>query len=326
VSQSVHATAVESLVSEPRGAAARACAALIETTKPRITRLVTVTSGVGFVMAALTQPWDPAQLLLGGAGAVVGTSFSAAGANALNQWWERERDARMPRTSGRPLPEGRLKPAAVLTLGAALGALGVATLWAACGLVPATVALTTILLYVLVYTPLKPVTPWATIIGAVPGALPPVIGWTAARGAGGSGLEALQELGPWALFAIMFVWQIPHFQAIAWLYRDDYASGGYRVLPVVDPSGRRTARSIVLWSVALVPATVAPALLMKSAPASLYGIIAALLGVGFFLLSLRLVRTRERADARKAFIASIVHLPLVLVMLVAFAVMSKVLF
>jgi protoheme IX farnesyltransferase len=326
VSQSVPATAVQSLVSEPRSAAARACGALIETTKPRITRLVTVTSGVGFALAALTQRWEPGQLLLGIGGALVGTSLSAAGANALNQWLERERDARMPRTAHRPLPEGRLKAPAVLGLGLALCAAGVAVLLAACGPTPAAVSLATILLYVLLYTPLKPVTPWATIVGAVPGALPPVIGWTASRAAGGVGMGSLAEVGPWALFAIMFVWQIPHFLAIAWMYRDDYAAGGYRVLPVVDPSGRRTARSIVLWSIALIPATVAPALLMKPAPATLYAIIAGLLALGYLLLGLRLVRTRERADARKAFIASIVHLPLVLMLLVAFAVMSRVLF
>jgi protoheme IX farnesyltransferase len=307
---------------------ARTVGALVETTKPRITRLVTVTSGVGFALAALSQRWELGQLVLAGAGAVVGTSLSAAGANSLNQWMERERDARMPRTMSRPLPEGRLKPGAVAGLGVALGAAGVAVLWVACGAVPAAVSLATILLYLLVYTPLKPVTPWATVVGAVPGALPPLIGWTASRAADGVGIESLREIGPWAIFAIMFVWQIPHFLAIAWMYRDDYAAGGYRVLPVVDPSGRRTARSIVLWSLVLIPATVAPALMreMKSAPASLYAIIAGLLGVGFFLLSLRLVRTRERADARKAFIASIVHMPLVLMLLVAFAVMSRVLF
>lgn len=328
MSQSVPAAGVDDLASfaAPRGAAARAASALIETTKPRITRLVTITSGMGFVLGCLGRSWSLQELAITGIGAVVGTSLSAAGANALNQWAERDRDARMPRTARRPLPQGRLKPATVALVGAALAAAGVLVLLAACGWVAAMVSLATVLLYLFIYTPLKPITPLATVVGAIPGALPPVIGWAAAPGAGGQGLETLAQPWPWALFAIMFVWQIPHFLAIAWMYRDDYAAGGYRVLPVVDPSGRRTARSILAWSLVLIPATVAPALMMHAAPASLYAIIAIVLGVGFFALSLRLARTRERADARRAFIASIVHLPVVLATLVAFAVLSKVLF
>src|ERR1043165_9021747 len=286
------------LVQTPRSVAARTAGALLETTKPRITLLVTITSGVGYALSALSRSWEPGPLAVSAGGALVGTALSAAGANALNQWLERDRDARMQRTAGRPLPEARLTPVAVFGAGCLLSLVGVLTLWAACGPTAAMVSLATILLYILAYTPLKPVTPLATIVGAVPGALPPVIGWAAARA--DLGYLSLADRGPWILFAIMFVWQVPHFLAIAWMYRDDYAAGGYRVLPVVDPSGRRTARSIVAWSVLLIPVSIAPALLMAPAPASLYAVIAGLLGVGFFLLTLRLVRTRERTDARKA--------------------------
>ncbi|MEX2219900.1 MAG: heme o synthase [Phycisphaerales bacterium] len=323
MSQSVQATAVESLVEAPRAGLLPCAAAIVETTKPRITRLVTITAAVGFALGAIDRRWELGELLIAGLGVLAGTALSAAGANSLNQWLERERDARMPRTAGRPLPEGRLKPGAVVIAGSLLALVGVLTLWAACGPIAALVSLTTILLYLLCYTPLKPVTPLATVVGAVPGALPPVIGWAAARYT--EGPEALLHVGPWALFAIMFVWQVPHFLAIAWMYKDDYAAGGYRVLPVVDPTGRRTARSIVAWSLLLVPATVAPALLMDAAPASLYALITLIMGLGFFGLSWRVVRSGRREDARKAFIASIIHLPLVLVAVVAFAVISRVL-
>jgi len=183
------------------------------------------------------------------------------------------------------------------------------------------VSLTTILVYVLIYTPLKPVTPWATVVGAVPGALPPLIGYTAAAQSG-QGLALLLQPGAWALFAIMFVWQMPHFMAIAWMYKDDYALGGYRVLPVVDPTGRKTARSILVWSVALVPVSIAPVILMKPIPAGVFGVLAAAMGVGFLLLSIKLAKTLARPDARRMFIASIIHLPLLLVLLVVCCAVS----
>jgi protoheme IX farnesyltransferase len=183
------------------------------------------------------------------------------------------------------------------------------------------VSLATVLVYLLLYTPLKPVTPQATLIGAVPGALPPLIGYSAAAGSAAS----LVEPGALALFAIMFIWQIPHFLAIAWIYRDDYAKGGYRVLPVVDRGGGRTARAMLLWAGLLIPAALAPAWTMKPVAAAVYGVLAAAMGLAYFWLTLRVARTRERADARRAFIASVIHLPLLLVLIVACAGLSRLL-
>ena len=288
-------------------------ASMIEATKPRITRLVAITSGVGFMAAALTRKWELQDLILTGFGALLGTVLSAAGANALNQWVERDRDALMNRTCGRPLPTQRLEPATVLTAGILLGLLGVGTLWLLCGLTPALVSLATILIYVLIYTPLKPITHHATLIGAIPGALPPLIGFTAASTLGPA---SLLQPGAWVLFGIMVIWQIPHFLAIAWMYKDDYATGGYKVLPVIDPTGKRTARSIFTWSLLLLPAAISPVILMKPIPAGVYGILAAAMGIGFFLLCLKLTRTLARTDARRTFIASIIHLPLLLVLMV----------
>lgn len=296
--------------------------AIVEASKPRITRLVTITSGVGFAMAALTRRWEMADLAITASAALAGTALSASGANALNQWMERDRDALMPRTCDRPLPQGRLAPPMALSAGTILAAAGVLLLWVLCGPIPALVSLATVLIYLFLYTPLKPVTPLATLIGAVPGALPPLIGWTAAAGTGAS---SLLDAGAIILFSIMFIWQIPHFLAIAWMYRDDYAAGGYRVLPVVDRDGRRTARSILGWSIAMVPATVAPVVLMQGPAAIAFGVIAGAMGLAFLALTVKVVRTRERADARRAFIASVIHLPLVLVFMVACAVLSKIL-
>lgn len=310
MSRSIPATTAAALETPARLGAA----ALYETTKPRITRLVTITSGVGFVLAALARPWTALELALAAAGCVLGTALSAAGANALNQWWEQDRDGRMPRTRRRPLPEGRLTPASVFWTGVALGVLGVALLWALCGPVPAAVSAATILSYLLVYTPLKPVTPLATIVGAVPGALPPLIGWTA--GSGAPGWASLAEPVGWALFLILFVWQVPHFLAIAWLYRDDYAQGGYKVLPVVD-SGERTSAAILAWSVLLVPVTLAPSLMAGPGPGPVYGWIALLSGIAYLYFASRLAISRSRRDARTTFIASVIHLPILMVALVA---------
>jgi heme o synthase len=305
--------------------AARFMAAVVETSKPRITRLVTITAGLGFVMAAVGYSWDVVTLLLVAIGAIGGTALSSAGANTLNQWYERERDSRMPRTVNRPIPTGRLSPGAALAAGLTVAVSGVLILWALCGIVPAAVSFTTIVLYVLVYTPLKPVTPLATLVGAVPGALPPVIGWTAAAQGAGEGWTALTHTSAWLLFAIMFVWQIPHFLAIAWMYKEDYAAGGYRVLPVLDHDGSRTSRAILRWSVLLLPAAVAPALVMAAPFATIFAILAVAMGLGFMFLTWRLVHTGAQADARRTFIASIIHLPLLLGTLVALSVLSTLL-
>lgn len=308
-----------SVAAHPAATDTSVLSALIELTKPRITRLVTITSAVGFVMAALGRPWTAAGLALAAIGCLVGTALSAAGANALNQLIERHRDARMPRTMTRPLPTGRISPGAALRAGVALCALGVGVLWIINGPAPALVSLATILLYLFLYTPLKPVTPWATLVGSVPGALPPLIGWTAAASAFGvaDGFAAMTQLGGWSLVALMVIWQIPHFLAIAWMYREDYARGGYAILPLMDPTGRRTAATILLTSAILLPATLAPGLVMADRLSAVYLAIAVLTGLAFLATAVILFRNITRANARTVFVASIMHLPLLLVAMVA---------
>ena len=310
-------------ISPPAGIRAGAVAvgsALLETTKPRITRLVTITAFVGFVMAASARAWSAPALLLALGGCLLGTALSAAGANALNQLLERDRDARMERTRTRPLPQHRVSPRRVLAVGSALSVAGVGVLWIAAGWLPSAISATTIALYLAAYTPMKPVSPLATVIGAVPGALPPLIGWTA--GIPGGGLGSLASPAAWSLVVIMFVWQIPHFLAIAWMYREDYARGGFRVLPVVDPDGARTVRAMLAWSVCLVPITLMPALFVTERLGPAYLLVAAVSGIGFLGVVWLLAADRSTRRARVVFIGSIVHLPLLLLAMVADAMVS----
>lgn len=289
----------------------RGAGAVVEACKMGITRLVTITAGVGFVMAALTRAWSWELALLGVA-TLVGTAMSAAGANAINQWMERERDGRMDRTKGRPIPSGRVSAGAVLWSGVALSVVGVGVLLYA-GLAPALVSLACVVSYIAVYTPMKTRTTLSTFVGAIPGALPPLIGTTAALG---GGVEVLRDPVGLSLFAIMFVWQLPHFLAIAWMYREDYEAGGYVMLPSVDPDGRVTAMAMTLWSWALVPATLLPAVFMPEAVGVVYPVVAIVTGLAYSVLCARLAVTRRREDARRVFFASIAHLPLLLLVLV----------
>jgi protoheme IX farnesyltransferase len=267
---------------------------LMALTKPRITALVLVTTYVGFYLGARGAfEWTYVLHLL------VGTGLVCGGASTLNQWWERDRDARMRRTAARPLPGARLGPETALAFGVAQAVVGLAQLAAFVNLLAALVAAFTLVTYVFVYTPLKTRTWWCTTVGAVPGALPPVIGWAAARG----GLDA----GAWSLFAIMFLWQLPHFYAIAWMYRDDYARGGFPMLPVVDPTGARTMRHMVVWSLALVPVSVLPALL--GLVGAWYAAAAVTLGLGFVALAAALAARAELVAARRVFLGSILYLP-----------------
>jgi protoheme IX farnesyltransferase len=302
-------------------------AAISELTKPRITRLVTITAGVGFAMAALNRSWQFQDLALTAMGCLGGTALSASGANALNMWWERRRDARMARTARRPLPTGRLTPEGAFFAGMLFSILGVLSLLFLAGPAPALVSLVTILWYVLLYTPLKPITPLNTLIGAVPGALPPLIGWSATAPVFGldnvGGLSVLLQPTGWCLFLLMVVWQIPHFLAIAWMYRDDYAAGGYRMMPIVDPTGRATSMTILVWSVALLATTLAPVPLLEDHLGWGYAAVAAISGVAFIALCVRLARTRTRPDARRVFFASIIHLPLLLMAMVADAMVTR---
>jgi len=265
-------------------------------TKPRLNLLVVATAFAGFYLAAdHPLPW---WLLLH---AVVGTWLVAAGAAAFNQVYERDTDALMRRTRGRPVPDGRLQPSSAFRFASVLVALGLSDLALGANLLAAGVALVTLLCYTLVYTPLKRHTPASTMIGGVPGALPPVIGWTAARGA--LSVEA------WILFAIVFLWQMPHFLAIAWLCREDYRRANIPMLPVVEPDGTSTAAQMVLYSALLVPVSLLPTLAGLSG--RVYFAAALVLGLAFFMLAVRFSRDRDGASARRLFLGSITYLPLV---------------
>lgn len=299
--------------------------ALLETTKPGITRLVTMTSAVGFAMVVLSNAATSEGTLitrLGGLATLwnalaclAGTALSAAGSNTINQWMESERDAAMPRTQARPIPSGRATHTNVFAFGVASCILGLGLLWLVCGVVPMLISLACIVSYVAMYTPLKPVSPLATFIGAIPGALPPMIGASAASHL--EGWNTLREPAGLALFALMFIWQIPHFLALAWLYRDDYAKGGFAVLPAVDAKGSMTVWTVALWALAFIPAAALPAVLMPNVLGMPYAIIAVVSCIAFLLMSARLVLERTRDRARAVFLASVMHLPVLLIAMVA---------
>lgn len=296
---------------------------MVATTKPGITRLVTTTALVGFGLGAVERSLVTGIPALGWlalvvVGTAVGTALAAAGANALNQWMERGPDACMQRTEQRPLPAGRLSPALVLRLGLALAFLGSLVLWITCGWVPAVLATICTLVYTLAYTPSKQLTVFSTLVGTIPGALPPLIGWSAAQG---GGLESLAQPGGWTLFALMTIWQIPHFLAIAWMYRDDYTRAGFRVLAVNDPNGKRTMPTIWWTSVLLVLVTLVPLVTMPDLTGWVYGPMAAISGVIVLRFAWALVRQRTDALARKVFFASIIHLPVLMIALVADALL-----
>jgi protoheme IX farnesyltransferase len=270
-------------------------------TKPRIAAMALLTVAAGALLAGGRDV--PVVPLLH---AVIGAALAAAGASALNQWLERDTDGMMRRTRGRPLPGGRLQPAEVFVLGLGLSIAGVVYL--ACTLATpaaAIVAAITCATYVGVYTPLKSRTSLNTLVGAVPGALPPLIGWCAVRG--NVSVEAIN------LFLLLFIWQVPHFLAIAWIYRDEYARAGLCMLPVVDPSGRRTARQMVLYCLTLLPVSLTPVVLGDAGRIYLAG--AVLLGLIFLASALRFRRTRSLPDARRVVRASLVYLPAVFALL-----------
>ncbi len=266
----------------------------LELTKPRITVMVVFTALVGFVMAS-PGPLELPLLAL----ALAGTGLVASGAAVLNQVIERDTDALMLRTRQRPLAAGRVNVSEAIAFGSIVTGIGLAVLLWGCGALSALVAFSTWASYLFVYTPLKRRTPLATLVGAVPGALPPVIGWTAAA----------RSLDPGAviLFAIMFLWQVPHFLAIAWMYRDDYARGGFPMLPVVDRDGAFTARQAVVHSLALLLVSLAPVAAGMAGPVYLGG--ALLLGLALTAFSVRLLSARDLVAARGLFLASVLYLP-----------------
>jgi protoheme IX farnesyltransferase len=270
--------------------------------KPRLNLLVVGSTLAGYAMAG--GEMGQAFPVLG---TVLGTALVAGGASAYNQILERRSDALMQRTRRRPLPDGRLQVAEALIFATALSLLGLATLAAAVNPLAAVAALATLVSYVLVYTPLKRVTSFATVIGAIPGALPPVIGWAAARG----------ELsrGAWLLFGIVFLWQLPHFLSIAWMFREDYARAGFPMLPVLEPDGRSTGRQTIIYAAALVPLSLAPTLIGLTGRAYFTGALA--LAAIFTTLAVKFALSRSRVDARRLFFGSIIYLPLLWILMIA---------
>jgi len=281
----------------PRAALRRRVADYVALGKPRVVAMVLVTTSVGYYLGSAGSP-----LLLPLAWTLAGTALAAGGTLALNQYMERDVDARMERTRHRPLPDGRLRPGEALAFGVALLAGGLGVLAVAAGGLAAVVTAGISVTYLLLYTPLKRVTSLCSIVGAVPGALPPVAGWAAARGALGA--------EPWILFAIMFLWQIPHSLAIGRVYRDDYARAGILVLPVIDRDGWSTGRQVVTNCLALVPVALMPTLVGLAGP--IYFLVALVLGVGFLWSAIGLARTRSAAAARRLLFASLVYLPVLL--------------
>jgi len=270
---------------------------LMELVKARLTLLVLLTTAVGFYLGA-EQSVDWKAMFH----TVLGTAAGAAGAAALNQWWEHKLDALMQRTQSRPVPAGRMPPTEALIIGSVLGIFGVTYLAFLCNALSAILAATTIIIYIFGYTPLKLVSTFNTALGAVPGALPPMIGWAAARGR----LSA----GAWMLFAIMFFWQLPHFFAIAWMYRDDYARAGFQMISNDDRTGERSASQSVFFCRILFVIAGLPAFIRM---ATVFYLLAELiLGALFIVAAMRFLKTRTRTDARRLFIASIIYLPLLL--------------
>ena len=265
-------------------------------TKPEVNFLVIVSTLAGFYLG-----WrGPLNLILLSS-TLFGTLLVASGTGTLNQFIERASDASMRRTAQRPLPAGRLAPASALWFGILLAVAGGVLLWLVVNALSSVLAVLTLLTYLLFYTPLKKRTALCTLVGAFPGAMPPLIGWAAARGS--LSLEA------WVLYAILFFWQFPHFLAIAWMYREDYSRAGLRMLPQGDVEGRFTAREILAFTLALLPVSVLPVFLGQVGMVYMFG--ALLLGLVFLIYGVRLALHRTKAMARRLVLASVLYLPLV---------------
>ncbi len=267
----------------------------------RLNALVLVTTAVGFIVATTTTPnWTLLAWML------LGTAASAASASMFNQLIESRRDALMQRTEGRPLPQRHISRPLVFLMSVVLAYVGWALLLWSAGWLPATLATGNIVLYALIYTPLKPITSINTIVGAVCGAIPPLVGWTSATGSLSS--------GGWVIAGLLFVWQLPHFMALAWMYREDYARGGFKMLPAVDPSGQVTAQTMVLTSLILVP--LALLVTVYGVAGWWFAIVSIILGCWMIFESFRFLFLRTDASARRVFFTSITYLPLLLLVLV----------
>jgi protoheme IX farnesyltransferase len=269
----------------------------LELTKPRITVLILICTAVGYLFGS-PNSFHLALFVH----VLLGTGLMASGTAALNQWYEADSDAKMRRTSKRPIPAGRMKSVHAFVFGMSLSVAGFADLWIGANALAAALGLFTLATYIFLYTPLKRRSAVCTTVGALPGAMPPLIGYAAASG--------ILDAGALALFLILFVWQFPHFYAIAWMYRDDYARGGIRMLPVIEPDGESTARRIVACSLLLIPVSLVPRFLGMTGS----GYVAAAIVAGLVLLyfGVRLGRERTVLGARHVLLASVLYLPVLL--------------
>jgi heme o synthase len=270
--------------------------------KPRLNGLVVASALAGYAMSG-GDTSDVRRVLA----TVIGTGLIAAGASAFNQLIERDSDALMRRTRLRPLPDGRLQSSEAFAFATALSVVGLVILGLGANTLSAAVAFATLAIYAVVYTPLKRRSSFATVVGAIPGALPPAIGWAAGRGD--------LSHGAWVLFGIVFLWQLPHFLAIAWIYREDYARAGLLMLPVIEPDGRSTARQAIAYAAALLPVALAPTLLGMAGTA--YFAAAFVLTAALFVLAVRFGIDRSTTAARRLFYASIIYLPLLWIVMIA---------
>jgi protoheme IX farnesyltransferase len=287
---------VEAMEAVPRAHRSSAAADYLALTKPRLNFLVVVTSAAGYYLGSVSSP-----SLLKMSQAVIGTALVAGGSAVLNQVYERDTDALMRRTRMRPLPDQRVTSQDATIFGSVLSAAGLLVLALSTNWVAAALALATLVIYLAVYTPMKRTSGLSTLVGAVPGALPAVIGWSAARGD--------IAIGGWTLFAIVFLWQIPHFMAIAWMYRDDYGRAGFPMLPVVEPDGLRTGQQALLYAAALLPVSIGPTVVGLAGSA--YFWLALVLGLCLLALAARFAYERTDRSARALFLGSIVYLPLI---------------
>jgi protoheme IX farnesyltransferase len=281
----------------------KSASSFLELTKPRITVFILMSTAIGFLFGAHLAPgWTWLQLLQ----TLFGTGLIASGTAALNQWYESEPDGKMRRTKARPIPSGRLTSKQAFIFGVALSAAGFVELCLGVNVLTGLLGLFTLASYLFVYTPLKRVSPMSTTIGAIPGAMPPLIGYAASSG------RLNFEAG--ILYAILFLWQFPHFYAIAWMYRDDYARAGIRMLPVVEPDGDSTARRILWFSLALIPISLAPSFFSMAGNVYLFG--ALVLGALVLSAGVRVSSQRTVLRARQVLLASVVYLPLLYGLLV----------
>ncbi len=273
----------------------------LELTKPRITWLIVMSTAIGYYFGH-SGDWTLWPLFH----TLIGTALIASGTAALNQWYEREADRHMRRTQMRPLPSGRLSPPRALWFGIALALAGGLELGFGANWLTAGLGIFTLLLYLFVYTPLKQKTWWSTTIGAFPGAMPPLIGFA------GAAYKLTAEA--WALGAILFLWQFPHFYAIAWMYREDYSRAGIQMLPVVEPDGESTARQILIFSVLLIPISLLPKCLGMTG--DIYFIGALALGLWFLYSGIRVSLDRSKLRARRVLLTSVVYLPVLYALMV----------